>query len=331
MDLQQRIALMVQLGEYMQGNSEEWQEAKDRAKRENGWFIPKFIDLSVKNICEQFLQKEKLEQWASKYSVSDNKEAKNVGLVMAGNLPLVGFHDFLCVFISGHYVTIKPSSKDEILIKHLVRKLYEFEIVVQNYISLAENLKGCDAYIATGSNNTGRYFEYYFSKYPHIIRKNRTSVAILTGAETPQELDLLTDDVLTYFGLGCRNVTKLYVPENYDFITLLQSFKKYEWMADENKYRNNYDYQLAMLIMNNKTYMTNPAIILSERRELFSAVSQLHYEYYINADDVLQTLRDNSEIQCTVGYGGLPFGSTQTPSLNDYADGIDVMKFLTEL
>jgi hypothetical protein len=331
MNLQQRIDLLVRLGEYMSGNSEEWLEAKEKAKRENGWFILPFIDLSVKNICEQFLQREKLEQWTAAYPLQNIKEPKNVGLVMAGNLPLVGFHDFLCVFISGHMVTIKPSSKDEVLIKHLVRKLYEWEITVQNYISLAENLKGCDAYIATGSNNSSRYFEYYFAKYPHIIRKNRTSVAVLTGEESSEQLDRLTDDVVTYFGLGCRNVTKIYVPHNYDFIPLLQAFRKYEWLGDENKYRNNYDYQLALLIMNNKTYMTNPAIILSERPEIFSAVSQLHYEYYTNKDQVIAELKNNNEIQCTIGYEGLPFGSAQTPSLTDYADGIDVMKFLSEI
>jgi hypothetical protein len=272
-----------------------------------------------------------LNEWAAKYPIEQTNSPKNIGLVMAGNLPLVGFHDFLCVFISGHSVTIKTSSKDDILIKHLAKKLYEWEITVQNVVSFAENLKGCDAYIATGSNNTSRYFEYYFAKYPHIIRRNRTSVAILDGNETNEQLSSLTDDVLTYFGLGCRNVTKLYVPGNYDFIPLLTAFTKYNWLADFHKYRNNYDYQLALLIMNNKQYMTNPAVILAERPEVFSAVSQVHYEYYKDADALLESLRTNSDIQCITGIGGLPFGLAQQPSLSDYADGVDTMDFLTKL
>ncbi|MBC7652075.1 MAG: acyl-CoA reductase, partial [Deinococcales bacterium] len=258
MDLQQRINIMVQLGKYMLSNDEDWLYTKEKAARDNAWFTEEFVNLSVSNIANKFLNEEKLTTWVKKYAVNDIISVpKNVGVVMAGNIPLVGFHDFLCVFISGHQQTIKASSKDEVLIKFLVKKLYEWEITIQNYIGFAENLKKCDAYIATGSNNSSRYFDYYFGKYPNIIRKNRTSVAVVDGTETEEDLDKLSNDIQLYFGLGCRNVTKLYVPENYDFIPLLNVLRKFEHYFLYHKYKHNYDYQLTILMMSNKFYMTN--------------------------------------------------------------------------
>ena len=193
-------------------------------------------------------------------------------------------------------------------------------------------LKGCDAYIATGSNNSARYFDYYFSKYPHIIRRNRTSVAILTGYESAAELDKLADDVNLYYGLGCRNVTKIYVPENYDFVPLLASFKKYIDFADHNKYKNNYDYQLAILLLNNKYYMTNGAILLVENEAFFSAISQLHYEFYTGDPATISAgLQNNRDIQCVIGNGYINFGQAQSPGLADFADGVDTMGFLLGL
>ena len=224
MILQERITLINQLGQYMLENEENWLAIQDRAYRENQWFIPDFIQQSVQNIANRFLQKDLLADWVAGYGVPDSPiHPKTVGLVMAGNIPLVGFHDFLCVFISGHSSLIKTSSKDEILIKHLVQKLIEWDVRVQDRVAFAERLNGCDGYIATGSNNSGRYFDYYFGKYPHIIRRNRTSVAVLDGKETPKELQALASDIQLYFGLGCRNITQLYVPEGYDFIPLLLS------------------------------------------------------------------------------------------------------------
>ena len=177
MDLQQRISLLVQLGNYILQNDEEWQQVKEQAYRQNPWFIPVFVEEATANIANAFLAKDKLEAWAQLYHIPDQQAGpQTIGIVMAGNIPLVGFHDFLAVFITGHNAVIKPSSKDEVLIKHLVRKLYEWDIEIQNIVSFAGILKNCDAYIATGSNNSGRYFDYYFAKYPHIIRKNRTSV-----------------------------------------------------------------------------------------------------------------------------------------------------------
>ncbi len=332
MILQERIALLGRLGEYMETESEDWQAVKEKAFRENQWFILEFIEQSVKNIAVNFLNPSFLQDWAARYQVpSVLPSPKMVGLVMAGNIPLVGFHDFLCVFISGHNVVIKTSSKDEVLIKHLVKKMYEWEITIQNTISFAERLNGCDAYIATGSNNSGRYFDFYFGKYPHIIRRNRTSVAVLDGTETKEELDALSNDMQLYFGLGCRNITQLFVPKNYDFIPLLTALRKYEHFLDFHKYKHNFDYHLALLIMGNKYYMTNDTVILAENTSPFSPVSQVHYVYYDDLHAVNENLENNPDIQCLVGHNYLPFGMAQSPSLMDYADGEDTMAFLMSL
>jgi hypothetical protein len=192
-------------------------------------------------------------------------------------------------------------------------------------------LKDCDAYIATGSNNTGRYFEYYFSRFPNIIRRNRTSAAILTGRESAADLEGLADDMLMYFGLGCRNVSKLYVPEGYDFIPLLRALDKYKWMEDHNKFRNNYEYHLSLHILNNKYYMTNGTVLLVEDKSLFSAISQVHYQYYTGdwpGEDILPA---HDDLQCLVPTGTGGFGKAQAPALDQFADGVDTMKFLVHL
>jgi hypothetical protein len=332
MNLQQRLVLLNRLGEYILQNNEEWQAAKQKAHLQNAWFTPEFIDLADNNIAQAFLQKDKLTAWVQQYAVpAENKAPKNIGIVMAGNIPLVGFHDFLCAFISGHRQTIKPSSKDETLIKHLVQQLYTWDDTTRQLITFADMLKNCDVYIATGSNNSARYFEYYFSKYPHIIRRNRTSVAILTGNETLQDLEKLADDVYQYFGLGCRNVTKLYVPQGYDFLPLLNTFKKYNYLSDHHKYRNNYDYILAVLMLNRTYYMTNESVILHENKALFSPISQLNYEYYNNEQELAASLQKNQDVQCIVGKQYIPFGQAQLPSLTDYADGVDTLQFLLKL
>lgn len=331
MTLQQRIEILIKLGDYMQNNGHEWMQVKEQAHRTNPWFIPEFIEMASANIVTNFLQKEKLEHWVGEYEVAtQNGNPRTVGVVMAGNIPLVGFHDMLCVFITGNQQIIKLSSKDPLLVKHLVDVMTKWNPEIGQYISFAENLKGCDAYIATGSNNSSRYFEYYFNKFPHVIRRNRTSVAVIDGTETTEELEKLADDIQTYFGLGCRNVTKLYLPENYKFEALLQALNKYDYYEDFHKYKHNYDYQLALLMMGNKFYMTNGTILLTENPSVFTAVSQLHYEFY-NSDTLLESLQQNQEIQCIVGHHAMPFGSAQKPSLSAYADGIDTMKFALSL
>ena len=330
MNLQMRIELATQLGQYILSGSPEWLEAKQRASLINPWFTPEFIDMASENIANHFLDKQKLENWTSSYKI-ETVAPKKIGIVMAGNIPLVGFHDFLCVFISGHKAIIKASSKDEVLIKHLAQKLIEWNNRLDEMIIFQEMLKDCDAYIATGSNNSARYFEYYFKKYPHIIRRNRTSVAILDGNETAKELEELADDVHLYFGMGCRNVTKIFVPKDYDFIPLLTAFKKYDHFKDHNKYKNNYDYYLALHILNGKFYMANESLILLENPSIFSPISQLNYEFYTDKKTVEKILRSMEDLQCTVGHGHIPFGQAQLPSLTDYADGIDTLNFLTKL
>jgi hypothetical protein len=337
MILPYRIELLIRLGEYMLSDKEAWQQAREKAGYENGWFIPEFVELSIKNITMSFLQKETLINWSNSYQLptsplgSPGFKPQTIGIVMAGNIPLVGFHDFLCVFISGHKANIKLSSKDKVLINHLIEKLGEWSPEIDNQVQISEMLKGCDAYIATGSNNSSRYFDYYFRKYPHIIRRNRTSVAILTGEETNEELANLADDVYQYFGLGCRNVTKIYVPYEYDFIPLLAAFKKYNWLADHHKYKNNYDYNLAINILNKKYYMTNGSILLIEEPALFSPISQLNYEFYDEKEKLTAILSENSGLQCIVGKGFISFGKSQSPSINEYADGEDTLKFLSDL
>jgi hypothetical protein len=333
MNLQYRIDLLSRLGEYILSESAGWKQAKEKAGYENGWFIAEFVDMASNNIANSFLKKEVLEEWARKSEVqSQQAERKKIGIIMAGNIPLVGFHDLLSVFISGHHAIIKASSRDNVLIKHLVAKLASYDEKVNQFIQFSEMLKGCDAYITTGSNNSSRYFEYYFGKYPHIIRRNRTSVAVLTGKESKEELERLADDVYLYFGLGCRNVTKIYVPSGYDFVLLLEAFRKYNYLADHHKYKNNYDYNLAIHILNNKYYMTNGSLLLIEDPSVFSPISQLNYEFYSSDEQLKEMLKKNAtEIQCIAGQGGLPFGTTQRPAVTDYADGINTIEFLTGL
>ncbi len=332
MILQYRVDWLNKLGDYMFSDDIAWKEAKQKASLENGWFIPEFVELAVKNIAENFLNEDQLNKWVAHYKPETrNLKPAAIGIVMAGNIPLVGFHDLLAVFISGHKAVIKPSSKDEVLIKHLVDVLITWEPQIAELIRFSEMLKNCDAYIATGSNNTSRYFDYYFGKYPHIIRRNKTSVAILNGNETNKELEKLADDVYQFFGLGCRNVTKIYTPAKYDFEPLLASFKKYNYLADHHKYKNNYDYNLAIHLLNNKFYMTNGSVLLIENISLFSPISQLNYEYYTNKNSLLSSLYDNHEIQCIVGQDHIPFGQAQYPTLFDYADKTDTMAFLHSL
>ncbi len=332
MNIQERIELMLKAGEYLKADGEDWKNAKEQASYKNGWFTPNFIQHAANQIVDNFLTKEPLEKWVAHYHLDDNIVPKNIGIVMAGNIPLVGFHDFLAVFISGHYQTIKLSSKDDILLKHLVKYLYSLDAEIQNHISFAEMLKGCNAYIATGSNTAAESFKEYFGKYPSIIRKNRTSVAFLTGNETEEELDALADDVHLYFGLGCRNVTKLFVPKGYDFVALLKAFEPYKYFAGHHKYKNNYDYNLSIILLNNVYYMTNEATLLVENKGLFSPISQLFYEYYDNEIDIVKALQLNKDVQCIVGSNfAIKFGAAQQPNLFTYADGVDTMVFLLGL
>ncbi len=331
MNLQHRIELLIKLGDYLQKNEPEWQNAKLQAFQKNPWFTIEFTDIAVKNIVEKFLQKDLLDRWAKYYHLDDNIVQNNIGIVMAGNIPLVGFHDFLCAFISGHRLTIKCSSKDDVLITFLVKKLCSIDNRIQNLICFAELLKGCDAYIATGSNNSARYFDQYFAKYPNIIRRNKTSVAVLYGNESQVELDALSEDIHLYFGLGCRNVTKLFIPTGYDFVPLLRSFDRYKYFRDHHKYTNNYDYQLSIMLLNHVYYMTNGSTLLVQNPAAFSSISTVNYEYYDSIKELNEFLKNQQDIQCITGKDWIPFGKAQSPDLFSYADGADTMQFLLTL
>jgi Acyl-CoA reductase (LuxC) len=327
--LQARIQLLDRLGKYMLSDDAAWLEAQQRAMQSNAWFTQEHIHSAIINIAQQFLQADKLNQWVANYPTVQHP--LKVGIVMAGNIPLVGFHDFLCGFVSGHILYIKLSSKDEVLMKHLIHLLITWEPEVADVVIIAERLNGCDAYIATGSNNTARYFEQYFGAYPHIIRRNRTSVAILDGTETDEQINQLADDVFMFFGLGCRNVTQVHIPQGYELSRLLSQFESHKEIIHHNKYKNNYDYYLAIYMLNKVPFYTNDSILMVENNSPFSAVSVLHYAYYDDIHALETQLSTNTDIQCIVGNGHTPFGRAQVPSLANYADGVDTMQFLTSL
>ena len=322
---------MEALGGYLRENGEAWQDAKALAFQKNGWFVESFIDKAVEEIIHNYLDRGKLSAWAAHYHIDDNIKPVTVGIVMAGNIPLVGFHDFLCCFIAGHKQAIKLSSKDDVLLKHMITHLATLNPEIYEVVEFRDMLKGCDAYIATGSNNTSRYFEQYFGKYPNLIRRNRTSVAVLDGSETEAELDKLVDDIHLYFGLGCRNVTKLLLPLGYDFIPLINASKRYDWFQDHHKFKNNYDYQLSILLLNGMYYMTGGSVLYLENDALFSPISQVNYAYYEPATDPYEAISNNEDVQVAVGHQGLAFGEAQHPTLFQYADGVDTMQFLLSL
>ncbi|MBS1777630.1 MAG: acyl-CoA reductase [Bacteroidetes bacterium] len=330
MNIEKRIDLLKKLGQYMQSDETDWRIAQEQACNMNAWFTKESVDLSVQNIVNQYLQPPLLKEWLSKYSLP--VQAKKVGIIMAGNIPLVGFHDFICSFVCAHQQHIKLSSKDDILLRKLIGKLYEWEPNLRSEIFIADNLKNCESYIATGNNNSARYFEQYFGKYPHIIRRNRTSVAILEGNETKNEFTELANDVFSYFGLGCRNVTQLCVPKGYDFSLLLESLKPFssELML-HHKYKNNYDYYFAIYMLNKVPFLTNDSLMLVENELPFSAVSVLHFRYYTDMQQLAHDLEVSGNIQTIVGKGFTPFGAAQIPSLSDYADGVDTMSFLCSI
>ena len=342
MVLEERIALMCQLGAYLEKMDDDLKEILVQAERQNPWFTQQHLSLAITNIQKYFLKESLLKNWTKDYPIFSKSElssAPTVGIVMAGNIPLVGFHDFLAVFISGCKQKIKLSSKDTVIWNHLFIILNQWSKEFKEWAQIEERLNNCDAYIATGSNNTAKHFEYYFKKYPHIIRSNKTSAAILNGKESEEELEALSDDVFSYFGLGCRNVTKIFVPKDYNFIPLLQAFNKYGYFLDYNKYKNNYDYQLALLLLNKIEYMSSDSLLLVKSDSLFSAISVLNYEYYDSIQDVEKELENDEELQCIVSQSPLTsnlqnhfsLGQAQTPQLNDYADGVNTLDFLATL
>lgn len=310
---------------------------KQEAFYHNRWFTPDNINRALFSIADKYLRKEKLERWLASCSVPA-VQPKTTGIVMAGNIPLVGFHDLLSVLVSGHNALVKLSSKDKILLPFILKYLYSLEPGFREKVKLADKLSGFDAIIATGSNNTSRYFHYYFGRYPHIIRKNRNSVSILTGEENEEDLKKLGKDVFRYFGLGCRNVSKLMIPEHYDFQKLFDAFDAFRDLKDHEKYINNYAYHKSIFIMENIQFRDSGFLLLREYASPASPMATLHYEKYRGQGDLNKKLnRDEGQIQCKVGdtkavrNGSIPFGQAQEPELWDYADNVDVLKFLEQL
>ncbi|MCK9617928.1 MAG: hypothetical protein M0R21_08855 [Lentimicrobiaceae bacterium] len=312
------------------------EEAIQQSCNLNPWFTRENILKALHSIGNS-LEESKTEHWLLPYrnKLNLSKDQKTVALVMAGNIPLVGFHDFLCVLVSGHKALIKLSSNDDKLLPVLSQILIDAEPSFAGKIEFAENkLAGFNAVIATGSNNSSRYFEYYFGKYPNIIRKNRNSVAILTGNEMPDKLKKLGNDMLTYFGLGCRSVSFVYVPENYSFQPLSDAIAPFRYCIDHNKFRNNYDYHKSLFIMNNIAHYDTGILLFRPENTLQSAVSVVHYSVYNNLSEVETTIAQRrDDIQCIVGNypGAIPFGTAQEPELWDYADGVDTLNFLLSL
>lgn len=301
----------------------------------NNWFTPENVHFSISSWSDA-LTENNLNQWLSSYNFIE-KEPKNVGLILAGNIPLVGFHDFLSVLISGNNVLVKTSSKDDYLIKFLAKYLIALDNRFNEKITFVEGkLENYDAVIATGSNNTARYFEYYFKNKPSIIRKSRNSVAVLTGNETPEEMTLLSEDVFRYFGLGCRNVSKIFVPKNYNFDAFFNGMYAQKDVIYYEKYANNYDYNKAVFLMSNFQLLDNEFLTIKEDTSHASPISSVFYEYYEDVNEVKARIQQDAEmIQCVVSNGiienSVYFGNTQKPNLWDYADNVDTLDFLNNL
>ncbi len=338
MTLSERLELLVKLGDHLRAGDEFLEALMKRGSFDNPWFTVKNQQLAVRAIAENMLRPEKLDAWLESYDIPEVRKPKKVGLVMAGNIPLVGFHDWLCVFVAGHHALVKLSEKDKFLFPYFLKLLTRWDARMEDYTSLVEKLEGFDAVIATGSNNSARYFEQYFGRHPHIIRKNRNGAAVLTGDESAADLEALGRDIFQYFGMGCRNVAKVYVPVGYDFEPLLEALHAYKDLILHNKYKNNFDYNIAIKVLNKEEYRNNGCVILSENTSLQSRVSELNYEFYQDPDDLEEKLAQREdEIQCVVAPEGtlkrptLPFGRAQQPELWDYADGVDTLTFLLNL
>lgn len=335
--LPQRIEAFDRLGntlrEFIQSpESESFQEINEailHSFHKNGWFERREVLHALKYWAEE-LSIEKLTAWTSTYT-NQVEQSLKVAVIAAGNIPLVGFHDALCVLISGHKLMLKCSSSDDVLMPLMLNKLIEVAPEFKDYIEIIPfKLEGFDAVIATGSNNSARHFEQYFGKYPSIIRKNRTGIAILDGNETTEELSGLIADAYTYFGLGCRNVTKLYLPVGYDLNKIFEASLPFSYLMENKKFANNYTYHKTLMMMEKKPFVENDLLLLVENSSIYSPVSVLHFEHYSDIghlNNLIDFELDN--IQCVVSKTNTPFGYAQKPKLAQYADGVDTMEFLT--
>ena len=311
---------------------EDFKDLIQLSQSHNGWYTPENVYFAIQSWATALTEKN-LDQWLSAYVFEPN-EPKNIGLILAGNIPLVGFHDFLSVLISGNKVLIKTSSNDQFLLPFLTKYLIAVEPELADNITVVEGkLENFDAVIATGSNNTARYFEYYFKDKPSIIRKNRNSIAVLNGEETREQLVALGEDIFRYFGLGCRNVSKLFVPKGYSFEAFFDAIFEYQDIIHYEKYANNYDYNKAVFLMSNFKLLDNGFLTIKEDSSYASPISSVFYEFYENLDDLqIQLTSETEQIQCIVSNNlvkdSIDFGQTQRPNLWDYADNVDTISFL---
>lgn len=337
LSLKERIGLVVEAGKSLKNHesNELILAAMNMAGSENQWFTANNIKKSIDSITEKYTAEEKLNKWIERYQVPENTEPKVLGLLLAGNIPFVGIHDVIAGFITGHYLKLKFSDKDTYLMKMFVKLITDQNPQAKIYFEEVERMNDIDLVIATGSNNTARYFDYYFGKKPNIIRKNRVSVAVLDPKTSMDELKHLGEDVFSYFGLGCRNVSKLYLPKGYRIEKIMEAFEDWKDWVMHNKYKNNFDYNYAIYLLNKVKFFTNGSLITLEDEGLYSRISCLHFSYYENKSDIINTLKTHeNELQCVVsnveleGVKTYKFGETQAPELWDYADGIDTMDFL---
>ncbi|WP_034059063.1 acyl-CoA reductase [Lacinutrix jangbogonensis] len=352
MELQQRIIAFAKLGAFISQFSIEEFEKQDNiphndlffdgfkhqiklAQEYNGWFTKANIIFSL-NGWSKSLTKNQLTKWTSAYNFNNNS-TQSVAIIMAGNIPLVGFHDFISVLISGHSVIVKQSSNDKHLLPFLAKYLEHVEPNFKGKIKFTEGqLENFEAVIATGSSNTARYFEYYFKNKPSIIRKNRNSVSVLSGSETKEELENLSEDIFRYYGLGCRNVSKLFLPKDYNFDSFFEAIYKWHPIINEAKYANNYDYNKAVYIMSEFDMLENGFLMIKEDKSFASPIATVFYEFYSDTETLQNTLKNESDnIQCIVANGftenEIQFGHTQKPELWDYADNVDTIAFLLKL
>jgi len=351
MKIQQKIKAFAGLGKFLgylsldnkekvegftQNQVNSFNELIDNSCLHNGWFIADNVRYALLSIADS-LSEQNINKWIGSYAerIETRKECKTIGVVMAGNLPLVGFHDFFCVLMSGNKFLGKLSSQDKQLLPAVSDVLIEIAPGFKDYIEFTEErLESFDAVIATGSNNTSRYFEYYFGKYPNIIRKNRNGVGVITGNETEDDLKALGKDIFLYFGLGCRSISKLFVPKNYLFDNFFKAIEECKAIIDHHKYFNNYEYNKAIYLVNSIKHLDNGFLLLKEDKAIASPVSVVYYEYYSDLFKVNKRLQEETDaIQCIVSNdsdvkGSTPFGMAQSPQLWDYADGVDTMEFL---
>lgn len=344
MDLNAKIKVLDNLGRWLKGGPhDEIELAKLKSTRENQWFTPDNLDRAINAVAVEYLDGDKIESWLRNYPLqASSQHERNVAVIAAGNIPMAGLHDLLAVFLSGNRLQFKPSSKDAFLIPALLKKMIELEPGVAKKISIVDKVKTPDAVIATGSSNTARYFEAYFRDIPRIVRKNRNSVAVLDGSESWEDYEKLGRDIYQYFGLGCRSVSYLYVPEEFDFAPMMEYFKTHFSKAvDHTKYQNNYEYNLACSMLNNEELIIGEHLLLFQKDSYLSRIATLNYRHYREIDEVIQELEDRrDQIQCVAA--GMDLGDglesirvepghTQQPQLKDYADGVDTLEFLLSL